>query len=78
MQCSRGLTGGSQQISQKEARHEKGKEDRDNVFGVERTSEKVLRSPRGGLSTVQKFCVTPVLDHGRQYFMVNWPGKREP
>lgn len=27
---------------------------------------------------MQKFCVTPVLDHGRQYFMVSWPGKREP
>jgi hypothetical protein len=27
---------------------------------------------------VQKFCITPVLDHGRQYFMVNWPGKRKP
>jgi hypothetical protein len=26
---------------------------------------------------VQKFCVTPVLDNGHQYYMVNYPGVRE-
>lgn len=26
---------------------------------------------------MQKFCITPVLDNGHQYYMVNYPGVRE-